>query len=384
MSLLSLLENSPKALKTHAVNAVQIDAQSLGVSRILFGLFYLWFSLNSYLWIGSVPDALFSPPIFSLGSLVSGFPSVNALVALRIVLLISIALTTVGLLTRWSTSVWLVTSIICQTFRFSFGKIDHDLMMGQVTLLIMIWLNWGNHLSIDQLLWSRKQSVDKKTSISLVPLSFLLAVGFLTAGIPKAIGWMDFDFRTGGFLSWLVNGYYNLGRQDLLANYMVRFRPAWIFEFADYSAVILEIGFLFAMFNGKLWRLWLLIVVFFHAMNALILNINFIAMAPIYLCFVDWRRCFPSTFAWLENHIGVTISAVGVLVALTTGFLLLTPEDNGALYNYLIEDRLSKLILSLFVWGFAMFVLGLDFFRYLRASDTVLVESPSPATNVAT
>lgn len=266
-----------------------IDANSLGFYRILFCGWLVLFYPPSYAWIGDVPKAFYDPPALSLASLFDTFPDRSFFLFLDVVIAISLLLVAVGFLTRCSTAALLLAQLVGNNFQYSFGKIDHIIFV-QCVLLVMLIVNWGRALSVDQIVFRR----DVKAAPSIWLLAALLAFGFFSAGFGKAIHWIDWDLQTSGFLNWLYAGYYTLNRQELLAPLAMNVRPLWIWEIADLTAVVFELGFVIAIFWRRLFMIWLLIACLFHLTNCLVLNISFAPYSICYLAFVPWSKLIPA------------------------------------------------------------------------------------------
>ena len=301
------------------------DDNALGFYRILFCFFFTLFESPSFAWIGSAPSAFYNPPVLSLTSLLNSFPGSGFFQVLDAIILLALIMICVGFLTRISTLVLFAALLAGNHFKYSFGKIDHDILVLCV-LLVMAIVNWGKSLSIDQLILNRRPG----RSSSLWMLAVLLTFGFFTAGFRKAIHWIDFDLGTNGFLAWLYSGYYSLGRQELLATTAIEVRPLWVWEFADVSAVIFELGFILAVINRRLFLFWLLVASCFHFGNCLILNIPFLSYTICYLAFVPWSRLIPGLATlqrlpiWIFIGLGFGVVLLGPPLGLA-GFLT-SPE----------------------------------------------------------
>ncbi|NJL83156.1 MAG: hypothetical protein HC890_09730 [Chloroflexaceae bacterium] len=162
--------------------------------------------------ISEAPSAFFDPPYLSLANLLGQFPPRPFFLILDIVILTSLLFLTIGIKSRWFSAMMLICWIISSDFATAFGKIDHGIMP-QAVLFCMIFTNWGCYYA---LIPDRRLSpaVPQK---SLALLSVILAFGFFTAGYEKALKWVDLDFSTSGFFSWFYRGYFDLGRDKLLA-----------------------------------------------------------------------------------------------------------------------------------------------------------------------
>ena len=282
--MITSLEKKFTAWQSH----YRIDGNSLGFYRILFCAWFAIFRPYSYSWIADVPQAFYNPPMLSFASLFDRFPSDYFFQFLDATISISLVLVAVGFLTRISTCTLLLAQVVGNNFQYSFGKIDHAVFV-QCVLFVMLLVNWGQSLSIDQLLFKRRQ----QNTSSIWLLAVLLAFGFFSAGFGKALVWLDFDPETNGFLAWFYSSYYNMNKQALLAPFAMKLRPLWIWEFADITAVLFELGFVIAISRRRVLTLWLLIACVFHLMNCLILNINFSHYAICYLAFVPWSLLVP-------------------------------------------------------------------------------------------
>ena len=290
----------------------RIDGNSLAFYRILFCIFFGVLAVSSYDWIGEVPKAFFEPPMLSIASFFNTFPDKPFFLFLNVVIHVSLVLVALGLFTRVSTGVLLAATVIGNNFHFSFGKVDHAILV-QCVLLVMLVINWGQSLSIDQILFKRRSRND--SSIWLIAV--FLAFGFFTAGFGKALVWIDLDFKTNGFLAWLYSGYYNLGRQNLLASTVIGIRPLWIWEFADISAVVFELGFMIAIFRRRSMMAWLLIACVFHLINCLVLNIAFSSYTICYLAFVPWSKVIPKLATLDRLPLWIAIGTIMIFIALS-------------------------------------------------------------------
>lgn len=291
-------KNSPVDwIETQISRSTQTDIASLCYFRVVFCLFTILFGWRSYTWIGTVPDAFFNPPMFSVASLFDQFPPKIFFQAVDIAIGVFTFTLLFGFLTRLSTLSLLILMIIGNTFSFSLGKIDHNALYLCV-LLAMCFQNWGTMFSIDSLLRSQREIGEKEKSVDLSFLGVLISFGFFTAGFGKSLSWVDFDLTTSGFLSWFYDGYFNQGRDQLLASAVLKINSPLLLEFIDISAVIFELGVLLAILSRTGWYSWLTTACLFHLVNCLLLNIAFNANAAVYLAFVPWaqlpicRYCF--------------------------------------------------------------------------------------------
>jgi uncharacterized membrane protein YphA (DoxX/SURF4 family) len=115
-----------------------VDPASLGIYRILFVLYLLVRGPPSFSWLGSMPQGMYLPPRVSLAALFDGFPPLGSLVLLDLVIVISLLAVLVGFKTRWFTALLLLAILVGNGFRYSFGKIDHGILLEGVLFVMVI------------------------------------------------------------------------------------------------------------------------------------------------------------------------------------------------------------------------------------------------------
>jgi hypothetical protein len=248
-----------------------VDTQSLAYFRIFMGIFMLAHYLPEWLWFGDAPQAFFNPHLFTATILWDGFWSKNLYFILDLSNIILFALITLGIRTRLSFFLLFIINYIGYSFEFSFGKIDHEIHLFLIVLLILAFTNCGTKTALikDKVLKPHFQ----KWALSL--LCIYIAFGFFTAGLPKFIRWVDFNINEIGFLDWFYKGYFTYDRFILLAD-SVFSTPYIVFEIADHLAPTIElVSFVFLLWSRKVWRIYLIILCFFHMGNTLLLNIEF-------------------------------------------------------------------------------------------------------------
>ena len=291
------------------VRSTALSAESLSAFRVVFS-FFLLVTHTPFNWIAAAPRALFNPPVLSLANLFDGFPGTAFFIALDAASLLSLVCLAMGIRARTATIVYLLAAIIGQSFQYSFGKIDHPIML-YALLGCMTFSGWGQHLGVLR----DKETKSDSTTRSLSLLSVLICFAMFTAGFEKALNWVDFDLKTNGFISWFRQGYYVSDRQFLLAH-LVNYFPPLLLESFDYAAVALELSPLFFLLHSrKGWRVWLLIVCTFHLFNTLLLNIAFIENTMVYLVFLD--------FTGLYHKLRSLVSGFVIKRVVVGGFMVL-------------------------------------------------------------
>ena len=345
------------------------DNNSLSKLRVFYGIFILVFIKLNFTWIGEIPQGLFSPRLLSLSVFFNGFPHYNFMLVVEMLLIVLGFCLLLGIKSRWVGIAFVIVYIIGNSFHFSLGKISHGSVMFLTFVLGLSFTNWGVD---DAIIPDRpvSRSVEKRV---LAILAVVLCFGMFTAGLEKAINWVDFDLNTGGFLSWFYKGYYTQGRDRFLAPLILQLPPQ-MFEIADYLAVVFELSPLLALLSDRKWWLcWLMVACTFHLANTLLLNINFIAHAPVYLTFVSLH------FGKLKNQQKTQnstkskslIFVISIAVFIAFHYLLnLLQFANFTLKNriYFFTNEKFDLHIAIFIWSITTLIIAFNLLRQDRAS----------------
>lgn len=263
-----------------------VSAEGLALSRIFFAAYFLLIGIPTFSWISANPPGFFSPPPLSLAAAFSTFPPEPLLLALDLAICVLLIFLLVGFKTKTTSIALSLAWIVGNSFRFSFGKIDHSIM-AVITPAVMAFAGWGARYSIDA------RGTDNRAEVKAWPLTLLalfLGFGFFSAGLPKLLGWVDFDLSTQGARGWLVSGWHDLSRRRLLAPFFMRIHSPWFWEAMDLSAVAFEVGVLFTLARRTAFRAYLFVAMIFHLLNLLMLNIGFLTLMPVYVVFAPWER----------------------------------------------------------------------------------------------
>lgn len=328
----------------------RVDDLSLACFRTFFAWYILLFDAPFFLWMASVPQGFFSPPILSFANLFDDFLPVIWFYAGDLLSLGLLGCVALGIRARLTGRLLAVTVIFFSGFQYGFGKIDHDILVW-VSLLGLSFTNWGTRLA---LVPDRPVSVDRQaTALGLIGV--FIAYGLLTAGLEKAFNWMDFNLQTSGFLRWFYNGYFNLGRQALLMPFVFDV-PMLLIELGEYMAVLFEIsGFYFLIRSPRLWRIWLLTACIFHFGNTLVLNISFYIHVVVYGLFLltPVFRQIVSGLIHTSNKAKYRLLLSMGTIALILGHVWQRSFSEGSRYlfiqDYAVELEV-ELMISLGVW----------------------------------
>lgn len=299
-------------------SAYQKSESELGLFRILYALYLLIFAIPDYTWMSDLPQIFFSPQKMSLGILFSGFPSAVILFTFTLVLIVAASFLLFGIWTRFFSYLLVFTLLLGNSFAFALGKIDHNFLLWMIPLIL--GTAWGNGFAI------RPEKVSARVmKYGPGTLAFIVAFAMFTAGFIKLMGgWLLPD--THAVYGHFVREYYVNGRQELMANFFMTINSGFFWECLDYGGVLLELGFLLAFFNRKVFRWILVITILFHIMNFFILNIVFVGNYAAYALFINWEgvrkwaQKMTASHKRLFRSIGLVIPAILVLVMILGNF----------------------------------------------------------------
>lgn len=287
---MSLMNKILEKFDFFVFDSFKLHPNQLALYRILFCVFtFLFYGIPNYVWIGKSPDYLFTPPHISLASLFNGFPGTLFFTVLNISIVVFYFVLLFGWNTKATSLLLFFLLLIGQSFSFSFGKIDHTIIW-LIVPLIMAFSGWGNAYSIDAYL--NKKSEVNAWAISLMAL--LLGFAMFTASLPKIMeGWLSFDSQASR--SHLLFNYLYWERRPLLLEAVLQVKSVFFWELFDYLTVIFEFGFLLAILNPTIFRLFVIAAVIFHISVFLTFGISFTSNLLTYLLFINWA-IFDSIF----------------------------------------------------------------------------------------
>ncbi|MBI1193463.1 MAG: hypothetical protein GC205_09835 [Bacteroidetes bacterium] len=271
----------------------QVSVEGLGLYRIAYVLFVLFiYGLPDFSWIGSQPDYYYLPRMFSVGALFQEFPSSNVFFALQLIIALGYALLLVGWKTRVVSYAVPIAVLVCKTFSYAFGHLDHDIF-AWIVPLVFAGSGWGNAYSVDA--WqNRNRPIPPTTGWSGHMLAFLLSMAMFTSVLAKIIGgWLILDNQA--VEAHFAYNYYVVGRHDLLATPFLGIKSAFFWEFMDWTAVLFEFSFILLMWRRRLFRALIGVACIFHFLNMVMLNIPFTENIGAYLAFISWD--------WVKNKI---------------------------------------------------------------------------------
>ena len=277
-----------------------MSSASLATYRVVFAAYTLLFFVPRHQWLRNVPDA-FSYPALGPALVFDGFPPGWTFVLLDVALVVAL----VGLLFGWRPRATSLTVggllVVGNLWRYSLGKIDHDILLVSVPL-VLAFCYWGRHPEDDPSSNSTDDPSKTKPPGNTWPLAILaliIALAMFSAALLKLLGgWADPDaYAT------LYHAKQNaaMGSRDpILWDTISRYAsPGWPWKVVDYATLVLEAGFLLAWPWPRKFRLVCATAVLFHVGVYLTMDIAFRAPLIAYLAFFGLSGLRDSAPNWL-------------------------------------------------------------------------------------
>jgi len=257
----------------------------LAVYRILYASYVLLTCLPVAMWLPHAPRAFFSPPL-SLAALFSTFPPAWLLVTLNVLLAFFLSLLLIGWYTRVASVATSLALLVLESWAYSLGKIDHDILL-VITPLVLACSGWGDAVSLDAL---QRPVRDRNTPRGSWPLALLaLLIGsamFIAGWIKVSSGWLAASTRS--TYGHLLYNFFVMGRSTWLAERSLGIDSFWLWKSADWFTVVLELGFICAMFRKQTMRIFIALACLFHCGVWLLFNIVFAPNVIVYGAFVSY------------------------------------------------------------------------------------------------
>ena len=280
--------------------------------RIIYGVLVL-ITLPGFGYIADLPDAQFDPPPGPI-MVFDSIPPPLFLEGLELAIAILSAMVVLGFRTRLASVLLPLAMMTGQGLGYSFGKIDHPIIM-VLAPLALAFSGWGGAMSVDAA--TRSRSGRPAIQVAQWPIrlfGFMIGCAFVTAGWAKLRGgWLDLD--TQAVRAHFVHGYVIHDRNDLLAPKFLaveEFRVLW--EAVDWFTVALEVGLVFAVLSWRLLRIAVAFAALFHLGVFLMMNIQFSANVIGYGAFYRWNAIAPTKPGTTLPLSRTTASALALLV----------------------------------------------------------------------
>lgn len=348
------------------IEEYQLSTESLSIFRIFFCLFSLFIiGIHNFTWLGPASD-LFFDPVLGLSSLFSGFPSNYFFTILSLILILLFCLLLFGIYTTVSSYLITITLIVGNSFKYSLGKIDHDILFVLCPALLAI-SGWGNHYT----LFKRRDALVTINFPAVQIIAILLAFGMSTSALIKLwTGWLDFDVWA--VKGMLVSRYYTTDHPPLLIETLLHIDSVVLWKAMDYAIVLIEGAMMITLFIPRLFRLNITFLIVFHLVNSLVIHIPFISLLPCYLLFLDWEGLKRSDyFNQIIRIINKLMSwQYGVLIAFLAGiqwiiavyFNLQGVIFRPTYFKMILEfcHLKSEALIGAFAYGFVILLIALN------------------------
>jgi predicted DCC family thiol-disulfide oxidoreductase YuxK len=276
-----------------------VSADNLGLLRILlFGSMFLFYVLTPVLFpswgwhedftLWGKASPVFWSPVWLIAKLHLPPLSTNALIATQLVWRAALALSCVGLFTRFSTAVSFLLGAYLMGIPNSFGKTHHLDQILVWAFMVMAFSRCGDAWSMDALI--RKTRARTASEEEDPPPSgeytwpvhliwVISAMVYCESGISKlrhsGIAWVTTDT-----MRWfLMQAYYRVSDTDPLTSWgLALARSRWLSSALGGAALLFELGFPIALFSRKARWVFVPGVMAMQIGIALVLGPNFYQM----------------------------------------------------------------------------------------------------------
>jgi predicted DCC family thiol-disulfide oxidoreductase YuxK len=294
------------------------SADNLGLCRIiLYGSMFLFYLLSPALFRSWGWHADFTPwgnvssvfwtPVWLFRVLHLPQLSTTSLIAVQTVWRLALFTSFVGLLTRFSTAVSFIFGAYLFGLPNNFGRIHHLDQLVLWAFLVMAFSRCGDAWSLDALIRkarAKTAGAEKEPAPSgeytwPVHLIWVIsAVVYLEAGISKlrhsGIEWVT----TETMQNFLTHAYYHVSDSEPLTSWGQFFAQShWLSSALAAGSLLLEVGFVFALFSRRARPILVPGVVSMQIGIALFMGPNFYQMIMCQSLWVPWDRVVRSIAA---------------------------------------------------------------------------------------
>lgn len=329
----------------------QNAAGRMGLYRIVYSLFYLWFLSHMHFdELSLVPLDLWEPTVLFRG--LSPLPGIGYPI-MEVFLVMALVLLLVGYQTRLATLSTLLLGFWLAVFRAGLFNQERTILLTSFYVpLFMLLSTWGETYSIDALLKKKKglSTIDPKASSwqHIWParaLLVILSLLYVTATVSKVVqvDWLADPRFVGDFLlakgveSHLRNGFPISPLGPPLGNTDFLVIPA------QYVVLLFEAAFVLVLFSRIAQAIIFRLAPIFHTMNTLFLGIPFISVLSVYSAFPDWQQLYERFYPKAFRLTRLTLLSSPVLSTGAIGLAITI----GALWN---TTPIPRRLFGLFDW----------------------------------
>ena len=271
------------------------SALTLGVSRsVVSGTFLIATLVTSFSALGQLPVTILRPT-----GLMKVLPwnfydrllTPSGMLAFKSVLLLSLLLSTFGLLTSFSTKVSLLLVIFYEGLVRSFGHYNHDEMLAVYYLVVLAFVPCGDDFSLDH--WLGRKRAGQSSFIYGYPIllmqSLMAWVYFSSALVKMRVAGLKYLSADNLPVLAIFHSLDNLHDTGFrLAFWLPQVRV--VLPFVVGLVLVWELVFPVAIVWRRA-RWWILgFGVLFHIATLFLMNIFFPYQLAMYLIFVDWDK----------------------------------------------------------------------------------------------
>jgi len=271
------------------------SALTLGVSRsVVSGTFLIATLVTSFSALGQLPVTILRPT-----GLMKVLPwnfydrllTPSGMLAFKSVLLLSLLLSTFGLLTSFSTKVSLLLVIFYEGLVRSFGHYNHDEMLAVYYLVVLAFVPCGDDFSLDH--WLGRKRAGQSSFIYGYPIllmqSLMAWVYFSSALVKMRVAGLKYLSADNLPVLAIFHSLDNLHDTGFrLAFWLPQVRV--VLPFVVGVVLVWELFFPVAIVWRRA-RWWILgFGVLFHIATLFLMNIFFPYQLAMYLIFVDWDK----------------------------------------------------------------------------------------------
>mgnify|MGYP001799593718 CR=1 FL=1 len=290
-------------------------AERLGIFRILYSLFYLWYlSTNKISFLSSLPTDAFRQTVLLSYFLPKPLPAILTN-GLEFLLVTSLIMLLFGTYTQLCTLVVLISGCLLEA---CYSSVDHELAMVflvfYIPLSMVVCGGWGDTYSVDKALHQRRDSVEintvKKASKYALPINSLivvLSILFFSSFIYKILGsWINYPELISNLV---LERNIRAAIYQLPLNRLAPFISTTPFAYHSLRIITLafEGTFIVTVFCKQLRNIYFPLALIFHAFNAIWLNVTFTPVLILYGLFIDWSSLYKTLLA---SQITTPISAI--------------------------------------------------------------------------
>jgi predicted DCC family thiol-disulfide oxidoreductase YuxK len=248
------------------------QTESLAMYRSMLAAWLLAFRVPQFQWIAGYPSVFLDPPVGPTAFFFTGFPPSSFFSALDAVSIGALVFLLMGRRVLAAASVFTVCQIVGQSWMYSFGKINHEILLVLTPLFLAL---------------AERESRTTKTGWPLALFAFTLSIAMFTAAAAKATtGWLD-PTASGTLGHGIANALGAAGRDNAAWQFAINTLPFPIWKAMDYMAVGMEASFVVTVFWRRTFLASVALACLFHLGVATLMRIQFVNVYA-YGSFVSW------------------------------------------------------------------------------------------------